>query len=288
MQVNILFIKNNEPLQILVLVDQKRRINFPTINIEEENEEKLINEFLDKFNFSLNEKKLKLLEKDNDSILIGYELNNKECKKLESELFTNVNVINLGLSLDVLYCTSSILSSLKNREINLSNKFIDYLSTISVNKLEKGESMKINKKKATLNDYDVEKIKEFFSSVITENKYNKISEGGKIGYRDYSGQDIDPLKSSNFKIGINKLNESINKSFNYDFINEDLDKISPLKRKQFILLTGAYISINSGFVELTLEKNQVLGKIGELFPDTYVKICEQQQNLIKTNKNRPM
>lgn len=95
MQVNILFIKNNEPLQILVLVDQKRRINFPTINIEEENEEKLINEFLDKFNFSLNEKKLKLLEKDTDSILIGYELNNKECKKLESELFTNVNLINL-------------------------------------------------------------------------------------------------------------------------------------------------------------------------------------------------
>ncbi len=286
MQVNFIFIRNKEPLQIYITSDNGNRLGLPSIVIDNKDVDLIKNEFLDKFNLTLNDKKIKLLSEEDNSLLLSYDLNNSESKKLESEYMTNSHLINQGLNLDVLYCTKNILSNLKNKEVNLSERCISYLSEMTMENLEKGNNMKITNKKATLNDFDIEKIKQFFSEVITDNQYHTVAEGGKLNYVDRFGHDIDPLKTGNFKIAINKLNESFSQGFNYNFISDDLDKLAPLKRKQYIILTAAYIGINSGFLELTLDKNGVLGKLGETFPETYVKICQQQQELVKNNKPR--
>ncbi len=286
MQVNFIFIRNKEPLQIYITSDNGNRLGLPSIVIDNKDVDLIKNEFLDKFNLTLNDKKIKLLSEEDNSLLLSYDLNNSESKKLESEYMTNSHLINQGLNLDVLYCTKNILSNLKNKEVNLSERCISYLSEMTMENLEKGNNMKITNKKATLNDFDIEKIKQFFSEVITDNQYHTVAEGGKLNYVDRLGHDIDPLKTGNFKIAINKLNESFSQGFNYNFISDDLDKLAPLKRKQYIILTAAYIGINSGFLELTLDKNGVLGKLGETFPETYVKICQQQQELVKNNKPR--
>ncbi len=284
MQVNFIFIKNKEPLQIYVTSDSNNKIGLPSLVVEKFELDLIKNEFLDKLNFSLNDKKLKYLQKDNDSFLVCYDLNNSESKRLESEYMTNSNFINQGLILDTLYCTKNILNGLKSKEMNLSQEFISFLSEMNIELLLQGHDMKITNKKATLNDFDIEKIKQFFSEVLTEGQYDTVTEGGKLNYVNKLGHDIDPLKTGNFKIAIQKLNESFSQGFNYNCISEDLDKLHPLKRKQYITLTAAYIAINSGFLELTLDKNGVLGKIGENFPETYVKICQKQQELIKNNR----
>lgn len=284
MQVNFIFIKNKEPLQIYLTSDNGNRLGLPSILVDNKDVDLIKNEFLDKFNLKLNDKKIKLLSEEDNSLLLSYDLNNSESKKLESEYMTNSHLINQGLNLGVLYCTKTILRNLKNKEVNLSERCISYLSEMTMENLEKGNNMKITNKKATLNDFDIEKIKQFFSEVITDNQYHTVAEGGKLNYVDRLGHDIDPLKTGNFKIAINKLNESFSQDFNYNFISEDLDKLAPLKRKQYIILTAAYIGINSGFLELTIDKNGVLGKIGENFTETYVKICQQQQELVKHHK----
>lgn len=284
MQVHFIFIRNKEPLQIYITSDNGNRLGLPSMVVECEDMNLMKNEFLDKFNISLNDKKLKLLIKEDNSLLVSYDLNNSESKRLESEYMTNNNLINQGLNLDVLYCTKNILRNLKNKEVNLSESCRVYLSEMTMETLEKGENMKLKTNKQTLNDFDIEKIKIFFSEIITDNQYHTVSEGGKLNYVNRLGHDIEPLKTGNFKIAINKLNESLSQGFNYNFISEDLDKLAPLKRKQYIILTAAYIGINSGFLELNLDKNGVLGKIGENFPETYVKICQQQKELVKNNK----
>lgn len=284
MQVNVIFIRNKEPLQIYITSDNGNRLGLPSIIIDNKDVDLIKNEFLDKFNLTLNDKKIKLLNEEDNSLLLSYDLNNSESKKLESEYMTNSHLINQGLNLDVLYCTRTILSNLKNKEFNLSESCISYLTEMTMELLQQGTDMKITNKKATLNDFDIEKIKQFFSEVLTDGEYHTITEGGKLNYVNKLGHDIEPLKTGNFKIAIQKLNESFSQGFNYNCISEDLDKLHPLKRKQYITLTAAYIAINSGFLELTIDKNGVLGKIGENFPETYVKICQKQQELVKHHK----